>query len=299
MVGYRNTFSAATDAEEMQVLRNPILCVEAERVFNTERSYTYSYPRSEHPALIRIGAAPTPISILNTLETDQKIVLFLFETLGRLSLVTIDKESAAVTTIPVPDALNSYGSLVDKTNPNIIWFTTCANAALYRFDARTNNIKQIVSLDPETYVFGFDQADDGAFYLGTYPGAKCLKVDVKSDPARVSEIPIDRRIIENKAYLHGIFSCSDDLYLHYISPSSLIRYNLKTQKAEIITDAKDQSLRFKILNNTLSVTAGKQAIYFGRDGRPAKEPSPVQPGFSVNVSGYKGIVSYREKKLEV
>jgi len=116
MVGHRNTFSAATDAEEMRVLRNPISCVEAERVFNTERSYTYSYPTSEHPALIRIGAAPTPISILNTLETDQKIVLFLFETLGRLSLVTIDKESAAVTIIPVPDALNSCNCLAPSAH---------------------------------------------------------------------------------------------------------------------------------------------------------------------------------------
>ena len=88
--------------------QRPLPCIDAD-LSRTSLSYHYSFPPTTIPSLLRIGPAPTPISLTYSAENEQSVYVFLYECLGSLRFLDLNKNSMTFREYSIPGSKLTYG----------------------------------------------------------------------------------------------------------------------------------------------------------------------------------------------
>ncbi len=245
-------------------------------------SYSYKLPNLREPALLEIGAAPTPISVAASCANERSIALFLYQGSADLRLAHIDKATGEADEHVLHGMTLTYQPVYDRFDPDVLWIPTCLEAALVRFDHKSGRFEPITKPDGATHIFGLDQHSDGSLYLGTFPNRACLRVRFDQGRSVVEEIQVNEPAVALCRYLHGVFAADEALFLHYMSPGILVRYELASGKTEVLMKTDRAGLNFNIKGQFLEVSNGSETVVYDRAGRlRPPEDFPNSPAFRV------------------
>lgn len=273
-------------------LRMPVLPSADAEATRTGMRCTFHLPETAGPTLFRLGPPPTPAGITHSTENPSAVCVFLFESFGDLTVVTLDKASMSFRETSVPGSKLTYNTVWDRADPQRLWVATCLGAGLWRYDLGTGAVEPVCRVEGESHVFGLDQLDDGTLVLGTHPNARCFRVRpphpalspggerVGVRGADLQEIAIDPSLVSGCTYLHDVFAAGKRLLLHYGSPGVLVRHDLDSGRSEVLHRSKHPFLGFTASADGLAVTDDGLEWYFNRRGeRVARPPAVPAPGY--------------------
>lgn len=235
-------------------------------------AYAVTLPDAAEPRLVDLGPAPTPISVSLTVGDDAATHLFLYETSGAMTLVSVDRSTGVTSERSVPNAQLTYAARFDRRDPGVLWIATCLAGGVVRFDTRTGDLDRVLTLEDDTHVFCLDQADDGSLYVGTHPSARLLHVRENEGQFEAKEVPVPTDVRGERTYLHGLFVAEDALLLHYGCPGRLVRLDQKTEEAKVLYDSASAFLAVRSDADHAVFGAGDQHFGFDRTSR-AVDPS--------------------------
>src|SRR6516165_6008016 len=85
----------------------------------------FSLPETNEVCLYRLGPSPTPCSISQSVENAATVCVFLFENLGDLTLVSLDKRSMTFREASLAGSKLSYRGVWDNKEADKLWIATC------------------------------------------------------------------------------------------------------------------------------------------------------------------------------
>jgi hypothetical protein len=236
----------------------------------------FSLPETKEVCLYRLGPSPTPCSISQSVENASSVCVFLFENLGDLTLVSLDKRSMTFREASLGGSKLSYRSLWDNKEADKLWIATCEAAGIFTYDSRTGAVNQICRLPEESHIFGLDQLEDGDLIAGTYPKARCLRIQANGT---IKEVAVDSSLTAGCPYLHDVFAAGSTLILHYGSPGVLLRHDLVTGKSEVLLRSKRPFLDYLSTPEGLTVSDEEVCWHFNRRGKRVNKLDREQPGY--------------------
>lgn len=268
---------------------------DAQLTWTSSTSYRFRVPPQD--GLFRIGAPPTPISLVKVVEAPSARVLLYYETLGSLLIVIVDRASGAEREISVPGSSLVYQALVDRRDPDQVWIAASLAPKLLSLDVKSGALRE-VSAFSGTHLFALDQTPAGELWVGSYPGPHCYKLTGEV----VEEIRIDPQILGGRSYLHELYATELGILMHLGSPGRLVRYAPATESFELLMDSAQPFLGFASTATSVLLTSAEGARAFDRrgfeipiDSVPGAVPSPTfglrRPragGMAVNFLGAVG-----------
>jgi hypothetical protein len=279
----------------------PLAIVDAARETLDPRAYRYTIPATARPTLIRLGGVPTPVGATSVVENDRFAVVPLYEDLGPLRLVVIEKASRAQREVVLADAKFAYGLVFDHARDDRLWVATSERAALYELDLATGAAQQRWQSPDDSHVFALDQAPSGELYLGTYPGRRCWRVDASDTAARVEPIAIQHPAISGATYLYRIIATNEALFLSYSAPAVLVRHDLRSKAT--VELLRSSAPFVEVIHQGPEVWAQQDGRWRGYDLAGKTLPDDAKPGpnfaASIQVVGLNAEIRSGEQRYEV
>ncbi len=241
------------------LLKRAPTVVDAEQTWTSSTSYRFRVPPQD--GLFRVGAPPTPISLVKVVEAPAARVLLYYETLGSLLIVIVDRASGAEREISVTGSTLVYQAIVDRRDPNRLWIAASLAPKLLSLDLETGALRE-VSAFSGTHLFALDQTPAGELWVGSYPGPHFYKITSEV----VEEIRIDPQIMGGRSYLHELYATELGILMHFGSPGRLVRYAPPAGSFELLMDSAQPFLGFSATTTSVLVTSGEGARAYDRRG---------------------------------
>lgn len=256
----------------------PVTVVDAQRV-GSELDLSYHWPQTQAgPLLVRVGAAPTPASVCHHLASQRHVIACVYENLGSLTLLAVERATGRVVEHPLPESQLVYGSLVDRRDEQVVWIAASLRPTLYRLDTQAMTSRAVFTPPGETHLFALDQHVDGSLFVGTCPGHRCYHVRDDDRGTHVDEIVVREPSIAHCSYLLRVFATARHLFLYYSAPATVLRYDLATGETEIVARSPQAFLDFDVANDVLSIRDGARQWHYNRQGTACAAPSFDQRG---------------------
>lgn len=206
----------------------PLPIVEATHTVLDANAYQYALPEGESPAIVRLGGVPTPIGATSSFENDQYLVLPLYEDLGPLRLVVIEKRSRSQREVVFEHAKFAYAIYFDRHQSDRVWVATSEQAALYEMNLARGEPRLRWQSSEDSHIFALDQAPNGQFYLGTYPGRRCWRLTMTDEQVSAELLNVQHPAIAGATYLYRVAAFDEALFLSYSAPAVLLRHDLRS-----------------------------------------------------------------------
>lgn len=275
--------------------------VEAARTTLDPRAYRYSIPPLTQPALVQIGGVPTPVGATSVVENARYAVVPLYEDLGPLRLVVIDKSNGEQRELVIPDAKFAYGLCFDRQQDDRLWIATSERAKLFQLDLTAGEPKLIWQSSEDSHIFALDQAPSGELYVGTYPGRRCWRIPIDEPAANAQLVTIQHPAISGATYLYRIIATDESLFLSYSAPAVLVRHDLRA--AANVELLRSSAPFVELFRQESHIWAQQDGRWRGYDlaGKPLADELRPGPNLAatIEVRGVNAIVQSGGKSFEV
>jgi hypothetical protein len=191
-------------------------------------------------------------------------------------IATIDKATLTHRERIVGGTKIAYAGLADALDPTIAWIATSIPSSLLRYDFAHDTLDVAATFAPDSHCFDVAQGLGGDLFIGTYPGARLLRVP-RDAPWTVQEITAPHALAGTRPYLHDVFTGGSYLYLHYAAPGILIRYDLVTNTSSVVLSSTVAFLDFTKSDRGLTVSDGVTTLSFDSNGNAV--PGPIVHDF--------------------
>ena len=275
-----------------------MLLVDAECTPTGEAGFQYSLPSAGAPVMYRIGIPPAPVAVTQVLETQTTYVLSLFETLGSLRLLLVDRETGQVSPVPLEGARVSEAMVQDCRDPATVWVAASKKARLYRVSLSDRRAQIVFEApDSESHLFALDALPDGTLVVGTYPGAKCFHIRPAPDGGcSSSEVPVDPALIGGRGYLQDVCATTDGLVLHYGTPALVVLYDRCHQTSRTLLESTQAFVSFATALGKLRVVDGERTLVFDRAGSAQQSTETPSGDCSIQAEGLHGTLTCGEQE---
>ncbi|MBL8830086.1 MAG: hypothetical protein JNM18_24120 [Planctomycetaceae bacterium] len=275
--------------------------VDAARTTLDARAYRYSIPDGASPALVRIGGVPTPVGATSVVENTRFAVVPLYEDLGPLRLVVIDKSNGEQREIVILDAKFAYGLCFDREHDDRLWIATSERAKLFQLELSAGEPELIWQSAEDSHIFALDQAQSGELYLGTYPGRRCYRIKVDDGNTSAQLVTIQHPAIAGATYLYRIIATDESLFLSYSAPAVLLRHDLRgAANVELLRSSAPFVEMFRQQTHLWAQQDGRWRGY-DLAGKPLADDLRPGPNYAatIEVRGVNAIVQAGDKSFEV